>query len=134
MRIGRDDNFLSIELVSPDDRYSVVRIDAVVASGGRRFSVTHDSLLMEASKEVMQEFANFEEVRRTETEIRLTEGGWLCLRRDSRGYIIVRFRIGSWKAAAVMEGEVLVDGEFANAFCHEFRTLLRAQSGEFQMR
>ena len=83
---------------------------------------------MDTSDLVRERFAEFADLRTAQTEIPLTEGGWIRLERDNKGYITVRYRIGTLKAFAAMEGEVFVDSEFASSFYREFSGLFRAQS------
>jgi hypothetical protein len=125
MRIGRDDNFLSIELTPLDGGYSAFRVEAVATTSGRRFTASHDKLMMDTDEATLRRFADFESLKSGRIEIPLSEGGWLRFQRDSHGCIIVRYRVGGWKPVAAMEGELLVEGEFAGKFCHEFGALLR---------
>jgi len=129
MRIGNDDNSFSIDSDPMLGGYTMCRIQAVAsASSGRRFTASHDCVMMDASEPVREGFAKFADLESTQTEIPLSEGGWIRLERDSRGYITVSYRIGGWKAVAAMEGEVLIEGEYANSFCREFGALFRAQA------
>jgi hypothetical protein len=84
-------------------------------------------VILDSSEATLKEFSDFESLKNTKIEIRLAEAGWLRLQRDARGYITVRYRIGSWKVCAAMEGEIVVEGEFASAFCREFGVLLHSQ-------
>ena len=127
MRIGRDDNFLSIESCPLEGGYTACRVEAVATASGRRFSASHDRLMLESSEQVKQRFADFEALKSAHCEVPLSEGGWLRFERDARGYITVRYRIGGRKASAAMEGAVVVEGELAGGFCREFGALLRAQ-------
>jgi len=126
MRIGRDDNFLSIEKPGPADPYSPWRIEAVATGPGQRFSAVHDWVMLDTSAPAVQRFADFEALRTRRVEIPLTEGGWLRLERDARGYVTVHYRVGGSKARAALKGEVTVEGEFAGSFCREFGALLRS--------
>lgn len=129
MRIGQDDNFLSIDSDPMLGGYTTCRIQAVASpSSGRRFTASHDCVMMDTSEPVRERFAKFADLVSAQTEIPLSEGGWIRLERDKRGYITVRYRIGGWKAAAAMEGEVFIEGEFTNSFYREFDTLFRAQA------
>jgi hypothetical protein len=128
MRIGQDDNYLLIECSSPLGGYSTCRLEAVAAAGGGRFTAVHDRLMMDASGQTGQQFSEFADLKTAAIEIRLTEGGWLRLERDHRGYITVRYRIAGWRAAAAMEGEALIEGEYAGSFCREFGAFLKSSS------
>lgn len=127
MRVGRDDNSLSIESCPLEGGYPAWRVEALATACGRRFSASHDRLMLESSEQVKQRFADFEAFENEHCEVPFSEGGWLRFDRDARGYITVRYRIESWKASAAMEGAVVVEGEFAGSFCREFGGLSRAQ-------
>jgi hypothetical protein len=127
MRIGRDDNFLAIEYSPPVGGYATLQIEAVATAAGRRFSASHDRLLLDTSDDVKQQFADFEDLKIKDVKIPLSESGWMRFERDARGYIMVHYRIAGWKASAAMEGKIVVEGEFAGTFCREFGALLRPQ-------
>lgn len=127
MRIGNDDTFLLMEATPLEGGYSALRVESVASASGRKFTAAHDRLMMDSDDATVHRFAEFADLKREQFETPLTEGGWLRFRRDSHGAIIVRYRIGSYKSSAAMEGEVLVDGEFANSFCRDFGALLRSQ-------
>ena len=127
MRIGRDDNFLFIESCPLEGGYTAFRVEALATASGRRFSASHDRLMLESSEQVKQRFADFEALKSQHCEVSLSEGGWLRFERDARGYITLRYRIGSRKTSVAMEGAVVVEGEFAGSFCREFGGLLRSQ-------
>ena len=125
MRIGQDNNFLCIESSPLEGGYSAFRAEAVATASGRRFTASHDRLMMDSDEATLRRFADFESLKSEQIEIPFTEGGWLRFQRDPHGYIAVRYRISGWKASAAMEGEVVVEGEFAGSFCREFGALLR---------
>ena len=128
MRIGRDDNFLLIENRPLEGGFLACRIEAVATASGRRFSALHDAVLLDTSEPAVQRFAEFATLKKDRSEITLTEGGWLRLERDVRGYITVHYRIGDRKTLAAMEGAVIVEGEFAGRFCRELGALLQTMS------
>ena len=127
MQIGTDDNFLCIESSPLEGGYPAFRIEAVATASGGRFTASHDELIMNTDEGTLRRFADFESLKSEQIEIPITEGGWLRLQRDSPGYIKVRYRIGGWKASAAMEGEVVIDGEYASRFCREFGAFLLGQ-------
>ena len=127
MRIGQDDHFLSIESVPLAGGFAACRVEAVASAAGRKFTASHDRLMLDSSDATIQRFAEFESHMSEQIEIPLTESGWLRLQRDAKGYIVVRYRIAGWKASAAMEGELTVEGEFAGGFCRQFGALLRGQ-------
>ena len=106
MRIGQDDNFLSIDPDPILGGCTTCRIHAVASASSRRFTASHDCVMMDASDPVRERFAEFADLKTTRIEIPLSEGGWIRLERDNRGYITVLYRIGGWKASAAMEGQV----------------------------
>jgi len=125
MRIGSDQNFLSIDLSTLDGGYTTLRAEAVATAFGRKFTASHENLMIDSDDGTRQRFSDFESFKCELVEICFSEGGWLRLHRDSHGRIAVRYRIGCSKASAAMEGEVIVEGEFANEFCRQFDTLLK---------
>lgn len=127
MRIGTDESFLSLDLVPIEGGYTVLRAASAGTSLDSRFTAFHDRLMLDASDEAIEQFADFELLKSKGIEIPLTEGGWLRFERDSRGYIMVHYRIGGLMASAAMEGRILVEGEFARAFCCEIGQILRGQ-------
>ncbi len=127
MRIGHDDNFLSIEPVSIGDGFFACKVETVASASGRRFAASHDCLMLNAGDETLQHLAEFESLKSAQVEIGLSESGWLRFQRDARGWISVLYRIAGWKASAAMEGEIIIPGEFANHFCQEFHALLQSQ-------
>jgi hypothetical protein len=83
--------------------------------------------MLDSSDDTLKRFADFESLNGEQVEIPLTEGSWLRLQRDSKGYITLSYRISGWKASAAMEGEIVVEGEFAGKCCREIGALLRGQ-------
>jgi hypothetical protein len=127
MRIGRDENYLLMESSPVEGGYAVCRVEAVATASGQKFTASQDGLMIDSSDEILKRLADFESLKNERIELQLTGGGWLRLQRDARGYITVRYRISGWKTSAAMEGEILVEGEFAGSFCREFGALLRSQ-------
>ena len=127
MRIGNDDSFLLIEANPLDGGYAALRVEAAASASGRKFTASHDRLMMNTDDATVRTFSDFASLKTAQFETILTEDGWLNFHRDSHGAITVRYRIGGWKASASMEGQVLVDGEFANNFCRDFAALLKTQ-------
>jgi hypothetical protein len=131
MRIGNDDNSLLLEATPLEGGYTALRVEAVSSASHWKFTAAHDRLMMNSDEATVQRFADFADLKRDQFETAFTEGGWLRFHRDSHGAIVACYRIGgssfrfrAWKAS--MEGEVFVDGEFANSFCREFGALLRS--------
>jgi len=123
MRIGHDDNFLCIERLGRTP-CPVWRLEATVHGAGWILAAMYDRVLVNASQETLEEFAGFAQLRRQRAEVELSEGGWLRLKRDGRGYILVQYRVGRLKTGAALEGEIVLEVEPAKAFCGELRTIL----------
>ena len=126
MRLGDDDNFLSLE-VSISDLGGFCVAEAGASYPGRRFTARHDCLRFDSSPETFSRLSDFESLKTAQMEISFSEGGWLRFLRDSRGWITVKYRIAGWRTGAAMEGEILVEGEFAGSFCREVGALLRGR-------
>ena len=126
MRIGGKENFLSIE-GGPRDGIIFLRLEAGAGYDEQRFTARVWTLA-DWNSQKRKEFAEFEDFKTTEFEMRFVADGWLRLKRDHRGWIAVRYHITSPRAPArtAMEGEVWVEGEFAGSFCGELRALLDA--------
>ena len=123
MRIGHNDNSLSIEKVAKDPEL-VWRFEAIVIGAGWMFAGMHDRVSVNITAETTQAMADFAALRMRQFELELSEGGWLRLKRDSRGYVLIRYRVGRLQAGAALEGEILLELEAANRFCSEFSALL----------
>ena len=128
MRIGHDDNYLSIELRQLDGACVSWLVEAGASFSGGEFRASHDHILASSSPEDIEQFDHFASSGASGYELTITEGGWLRLSRDSRGYITVQYRLASRRATAAMEGDVIVEGEFAGDFCRQLRLLLTSQS------
>ena len=128
MRIGHDENFLSIEVLPTFAGHAQCKLEAVAEVSGRRFTASHDALLMDTGDATRKGFEEFANLRSHHVQIALSEGGWLRFDRDARGWITVQYRVRAWKLAAAMEGDVIVEGEFTGNLCREFAELLRAQN------
>jgi hypothetical protein len=126
MRIGTDENFLSIERDSHEGGYPVFHAEAVSIASGRKFTASHDRLMLDTSEAVAKSFSDFQSHKSEYAEIPLSESGWLRFSRDNRGYIAVNYRIAGWKSSVAVEGEIYVEGEFTNRFCREIIELLRS--------
>jgi hypothetical protein len=124
MRIGGNDNFLLIEKRDANDVYSPWRVEAVATASGQKFSMVHDRVILDASEKTLRQFADFEALKTDHIKIPLSEGGWLNLERQTRGYITVHFRVLSTKLSAALDGAVVVEGDYASGFCRELGALL----------
>jgi len=128
MYIGQNDNFLSIEPVILEGNHIAYRVEATASASGRKFTASHDRLMLDSSDARMQQLVHFETLKTDQIEIPLSETGWLRFQRDSHGNIVVHYRIHGWQVSASMEGKIFVDGEFRGRFLQEFGALLRGQN------
>ena len=127
VRIGQDENYLSIEASAVPGDSGHVRVRAFATASGREFSASHDAMMIATDELTLGRFAEFESFNATTFEIACTEGGWIRFDRNIRGYITVRYRICAWKISVAMEGGVLIEGEHAGSFCREFGRLIRTR-------
>jgi hypothetical protein len=125
MRIGQNDNYLSLELDSSIVDYPPLRVEAVCTAFGRKFTAAHDGVLISSEEVALQRFTDFESLKIEQMEIALTGEGWIRFQREPRGDITVRYRIEGWNPPAAMEGTVVVEGEYTASFYREFGELLR---------
>lgn len=126
MRIGEDDNYLSIELTPLEGGYAAFRFEAVSFTSDGKFAATQEGVMMDTSAKTASRFADFADLKSNKFEIPLTVDGWLRFERDAKGYIAVHYRIEGRKVFTpmAMEGKVVVEGEFAGKFCQEFAGFL----------
>ncbi|HWX18445.1 MAG TPA: hypothetical protein VN578_00940 [Candidatus Binatia bacterium] len=128
MRIGCNDNFLAIEKVEPWEPGSPCRVEAVITGAGCRFTAVHNKVLIEPSGDMLEQAAGFLNLSEHRLDLQLSEGGWLRLKRNSKGCIIVHYRLVRWDMWAAMEGEILVGRESAEEFCRELKALLSPEA------
>ena len=124
MRIGRDNNFLAIERVDAGEPDCACRMEAVITGPGGCFSAVHGNIVVDTSEATTQQAEAFLEVTEHRLDLPLSEGGWLRMKRNSKGCIIVHYRLVRWEMWAAMEGEILVERESASDFCNELKALL----------
>ena len=84
----------------------------------------YDRVIVNASSEALEKITGFAELRLQRAEVELSEGGWIRLKRDVRGYILVQYRVGRLKTGAALEGEIVLEVEPAKAFCKELQRIL----------
>jgi len=126
MRIGLENNFFSITKIDPQGPDSAYLVEAAAAGEGFQVRGVHETVTLPISPSVLAEFADFESLKNSLLELRLSEGGWLRLNRNIRGTIVCHYRLCRWQLGAAFEGEIIVDGEFATALCRELKSLLQA--------
>jgi hypothetical protein len=128
MRIENGENFLTIECVPIGDGYNALKFEATARASRFNFTASHERVMIDSGESTIARFTEFESSKANQIEFKLTEEGWLRFSRDMRGYITVGYRFASCRALAAVEGELNVEGEFANEFCREFRKLLNGQN------
>ena len=84
----------------------------------------YDRVVANTSAESSKQMADFAALRAQRFEVDLSEGGWLRLNRDVRGYILIRYRVGRLQAGAAIEGEIVLESESASSFCKELGAIL----------
>lgn len=124
MRIANGENFLSIETRYLEGGHATWRVEAFAVQGDIRFSAIHDSVFCSSGELTMIELEEFGSLLRNRWELMLAETGWLRAVRDSRGHLMVSYRIASSRASAALEGAIPVDGEFSAHFCRQLKALL----------
>ena len=127
MRIGDKYNSLSIEKIEPAEPHSGWRFEAAAAGAGWKFAAVHDTVTVRCSDDALKQAVDFAILQSPQIEVLLSEGGWLRIKRDLRGYIVVRYRLGRLTLGAAVEGEVILDIKAGDAFCKEFSQLLLPQ-------
>ena len=79
MRIGNDENSLSIRKRDPADPYSYWIFEAVSSYKGRIFSAHHEAVMVDTSQDVLNRLIDFSDLKQSPIKFPLSEGGWLQL-------------------------------------------------------
>jgi hypothetical protein len=87
MRVGRGDNFFSIECGLTHGGYATCHMQAGASDSPSRFTVTHDCMLLHASSDVAQQFAGFADFRTAQVEIPFTHAS-LRFHRDAQARLL----------------------------------------------
>ena len=116
MKIGHDENFLSIEPNDETDHFAGYAIAAGCGSGDSVFSGSNGTVHFDQSAESEKSFQDFEALRVDETSIGLTENCSIHLTRLSRGDIQVHFQICRYRYDAKFYGRITVEGEHSIGF------------------
>jgi hypothetical protein len=124
MRIGDRSNYLSIERIATLGQNCVWHCEAGAVCAGWKVVAVHDQVLVTEWEKALQQALDFVILQIPRVEFGLSEGGWLRIRRDSRGYIVVRYRLGRLNAGAAVEGEVVLDSRKGDEFCKELTAVL----------
>ena len=123
MKIGHDENFLSITPNDESDPYSGFAIRAGCGFDDSVFTGSNGTVHFDKSPEAEASFSEFEALRKNSTRFNLTEGCSIQLSRKSRGDIEVAFQISRYRLAASLSGLIVVEGENSSGFLRELRHL-----------
>jgi len=123
MKIGHDENYLSITPNDESDPYSGFAIMAGCGYDDSVFTGSNGTVHFDKSPEAEASFAEFEALQRNSTRINLTEGCSIQLSRQSRGDIEVAFQISRYRLGANLSGLIVVEGENSSGFLRELRLL-----------
>lgn len=129
MRIGDRSNYLSIERIEASAQNCVWHCEAAAVCAGWKVVAVHDQVVVNQWEEALQQALDFVILQIPRVEVGLSEGGWLRIRRDIRGHIVVRYRLGRLSAGAAIEGEVVLDARSGDDFCRELTAVLSKYSG-----
>jgi len=132
MRIGDRGNYLSIERIEPSAQACVWHCEAAAVCAGWKVVAVHDQVVVHQWEEALQQALDFDILQIPRMEFGLSEGGWLRIRRDMRGHVVVRYRLGRLSAGAAVEGEVVLDSRSGDEFCKELMVVLSKNAGSAQ--
>lgn len=124
MRIGSDDNYFSVERLGADGALATWRIEAAVGHEGWHSVGVSDDVQVSVSDETRVHLTDFEadKIRRFETHF--MGGGWLRLKRDLSGSVLLRYRVVQVSVGAALEGAILLKREDAEQFCRQLKGLI----------
>ena len=132
MRIGDRSNYLSIERVEASTQSCIWHCEAAAVCAGWKVVAVHDQVVVHQWEEALQQALDFVILQIPRIEVGLSEGGWLRIRRDIRGHIVVRYRLGRLSAGAAVEGEVVLDPRSGDEFCKDLTAVLAKNAGSTQ--
>lgn len=127
MRLRQDSAFLVIESGEAGPSGSRCRAEAGVAIDGCQVAARFEPIGLDTSAEALDQFGAFAARKRARVEIKLSEGGWLRLSRDSRDGVRVHYRLSRWDVGAAAEGEIAIAPDAAESLCRELGSLLRGE-------
>ncbi len=130
MRVGSDDNWICIERVEPPETVSAYRFTAAATGFGWRFAASGEQVLLCVSNGIVDDFIDFAALKSHRIELALSDGGWLLIRRNIKGFLILRYRVGCRNVGAALQGELMVEPEAAQAFYNDFKALLCKQQAQ----
>jgi hypothetical protein len=123
MRIGNNNDYLIIEIGDPDDPYSAFIMEAGISNSRASFYGKNDAVMFSVDDKLKTNFSEFQDFKRHDVNIIMTESCKLSLKRDHHGNITVKYRIGYWKLGSEtgLDGIVQVDGEWCQSFLAELK-------------
>jgi hypothetical protein len=124
MKLGNDDNFLEIIEAPNAGMPGIYAVRARVSDSLSDLSVRNDAIVFDSSPTTRENLAIFAALKSSSCALPTGGGGSITLTRDRRGTITVGYRIPSWEADAILEGRVLVDGEFSMTLLRDFKALI----------
>jgi hypothetical protein len=117
MNIGADYRFLSLERVGQRGPDLFLRLAAAALGPGWRFTAAHERIRVIPENNALEQIADFAALQARSFKVKLRHGGWLRVRRDRHGHILVRYRVCQVSAGAAVEGEARLTGAAAEDFC-----------------
>jgi len=129
MRIGDQTTGLTLERVEAASRFCTWRCEATAVVAGWKCAAVHDKVTIDGFEEAFQQMLDFSILQIPRVEIALSEGGWMRIKRDFRGRIVVRYRLVRLDVGAAVEGEVVLEAERADVFCRDLIGLLSKRTG-----
>lgn len=123
MKLGNDSNFL--EVIAVPGSPGIYAVRARMSDSHSEFFVRNDVIVFDTSESIHTTLASFSSLETDSFVLPSGGGGAITLTRDIRGSIRVSYKIPSWDADTVIEGQVHVDGEFSATLLRDFAALLR---------
>jgi hypothetical protein len=121
MRIGSSTNWLEIERTGPQ---LACRFTAASEGAGLKFEAIHDRVFIDISEHTIEEIDGFIALKVHQLELRLSDGGWLRIKRHIKGFIIVRYRVSCLNGRTAFEGEIIMVSGAADGFYRDLKALL----------
>ena len=123
MRIGSEESFLRLEKVGREGPAVVWEVTAAIHGAGC-IAAVHGLTKVRTTDGDLDRMDDFAAHQARQFELKLSQGGWLRIRRDPKGRTLVNYRLGHLRKGAALEGKVRLEGESAKAFCRELEELL----------
>lgn len=124
MRIGSANSFLSIEKDTSQGSACIWQLEAAMTGDSWSFAYADGHICVESSRELRKELIAFEAIKTQRLHIMLSEGGWLRVKRDARGYILIAYQLAQLSAGATVRGEVVLEPESGSELCRQLALLL----------